>query len=153
MPTPPAESIGGRLVSQLKETIKDKRKCLDFMMASVIFIVTVIELWSLKLSEGKAAIITDPGNNYILYWFPLTSALTIWFFAGFFYMKILRYNSCIYTKIISIIYFLIQSINVTAYLLQFGSDLYYKLIYPIFLFSIVGLTLIKVIRWLSLKPQ
>ena len=153
MPTPPAESIGGRLVSQLKETIKDKRKCLDFMMASVIFIAAVLELISWRLSQGEQAVIANPGNNYLVYWFPLMSSLTVWVFSLFFLLKIFRYKACVYTKLVSIIYFSIQAFNISAYVLKFGSSFYNHVIYPVFLFSILGLTFLKVLRWLLQKPQ
>lgn len=153
MPTPPAESIGGRLVSRLKENVKDKRKCLDFMMASVIFIVSVLELISWRFSQGDQAVITNPGNNYLVYWFPLMSSLTVWVFSLFFLLKIFRYKACVYTKLVTIIYFSIQTFNISAYVLKFGSKLYNDLIYPVFLFSILGLTFLKVLRWLLQKQQ
>ncbi len=87
MPTPPAESIGGRLVSRLKENVKDKRKCLDFMMASVIFIVSVLELISWIFSQGEQAVITDPGNYYLIYWYPRLSTLTTWVFSFSFCLR------------------------------------------------------------------
>ena len=153
MPTPPAESIGGRLVSRLKENVKDKRKCLDFMMASVIFIASVLELISWRLSQGDQAVITNPGNNYLVYWFPLMSSSTVWVFSFFFLLKIFRYKACVYTKLVTIIYFSIQTFNISAYVLKFGSKLYNDLIYPVFLFSILGLTFLKVLRWLLQKQQ
>lgn len=153
MPTPPKESIGGRLVSQLKETVNDKRKCLDFMMASVIFIASVLELISWRLSQGEQAVITDLGNHYLVFWYPLMSSLTVWVFSFFFLLKIFRYKACVYTKLVTLIYFFIQSFNLSAYAFQFGSKFYNDVIYPVFLFSILGLTFLKVIRWLLQKQQ
>ena len=121
---------------------------LDVMMAMVIFIVTIIEFISWRLSFGKAATITDLGNNYLVFWYPLMSSLVIWFFSVFFLLKIIRYTHCIYTDIITVVYFLVQSFNISAYLFQFGSEVYNEYIYPVFLFTIIGLTLIKSLRWL-----
>lgn len=151
MPKPPTESIGGRLVSQLKNNLKDNRKCFDFLMASAIFLAVVIELISWFYSFGKQATITDKGNNYLVFWYPFFSSLTIWIFSGFFYLKVLRYKSCFYTELITRIYFLVQTINLIAYLSQFGVKLYNIIVYPIFLFTIIVLTFIKLMKWLLQK--
>jgi hypothetical protein len=121
---------------------------LDFMMALIIFIVSIIEFISWRLSFGAAATITDVGNNYLIFWYPFLSSLVIWFFSVFFLLKIIRYEHCIYTDIITIVYFIVQTINILAFIFQFGIDLYNQYIYPVFLFTIMGLTLIKSIRWL-----
>lgn len=136
-----------KLITKLKESIRDKRKCLDFMMAAVIFAAAILELISWRVS-----IVTDFGtkstNTYLNYWYPFLNSFVVWIFSVFFILKIFRYKACIYTAIISIIYFLIQSFNMSAYLFQFGSVTYSAIIYPTFIFSILGLTLIKITRWL-----
>lgn len=153
MPTPPAESIGGKIVSQLKDTFKNNKKCFDFFMGSAIFIVSIIEFISWRLSQGEQAVILSPGNNYLVFWYPFLSSLTIWVFSLFFLFKILRYKACIYTQLVTIIYFIIQWFNLSAYLFQFGSKTYNDIIYPVFLFSIFGLTFLKVLRWVFQKQS
>lgn len=124
-----------------------KARQLDFYMAAVIFVVSVLELISWKLQEGKEAVITDVGNNYLVYYYPLLNTLIIWFFALFFFLKILRYNSCIYTIIVSTVYFFIQSVNVSAFFFGFGMGLYETIAYPALLFGVIILTLTKIVRW------
>lgn len=124
-----------------------KARQLDLYMASVIFIVSILELLSWHFSKGKAAVITDYGNNYLVWYYPLLSTCIIWFFSLFFFLKILRYNSCVYTSIVSSVYFLVQTINGLSFLLGFGMGIYEKIVYPLLLISVVVITLTKIIRW------
>ena len=134
-----------------KSLIEDKRKCLDFMMASVIFVLTIIEFISWRLSQGEMATITNQGNGYLIKWYPLLCTIGYWIVALFFLLKIIIYKSCIYTKLITIVYFGIQSFNILAFIFMFGGEFYDIHISPIFLSTIIGLTVIKAIRWGSQK--
>lgn len=149
MPKPPKETTGriSNQISNFKKMLFNKSKCFDFLMASIIFIVSIIEVASWKLQEGAEATITDVGNNYLIYYYPLTSTLVIWFFSLFFVLKVFLYKSCIYSKITSTIYFVIQSVSLIAILTQFGWETYDEIVLPILLFGIIFLTLIKLIKW------
>ncbi len=109
-------------------------------MASVIFIAAIIEPISWIMQELEV-------KEYLEYWFPVLSTLSLWVFALYFVLKSFRYNPCIYTKIVSLIYFFIQTFNLIAYFSQFGIEFYNIFIYPIFVITIMGLILIKIIRW------
>lgn len=147
MPKPPKESIGQRIVANTRNTIKNPSKCLDFFMASTIFLAAMLELLSWNYAKGKTAVITDVGNNYLIYYYPLLNTIIIWVFSLFFLLKILRYKSCIYTQLVTIIYFLVQSINLSAFLFGYGTGTYEGIGYPLLLVGIVLLTLTKVVRW------
>lgn len=147
MPKPPKESIGQRIVANTHNTIKNPSKCLDFFMASTIFLAAVLELLSWHFAKGKTAVITDVGNNYLIYYYPLLNTVIIWVFSLFFLLKILRYKSCIYTQLVTIIYFLVQSINLGAFLFGYGTGTYESIGYPLLLVGIVLITLTKVVRW------
>lgn len=151
--SPPRESIGHRLLKYVKLNFTDNKRCLDFMMASVIFIVTILEFISWRLSVGEQAVIADHGNEYMTFYYPLMASITQLVFALFFLIKIFRYRACVYTELITLVYFFIQVFNLSAYLIQFGADFYDRYIYPTFLFTIIGITIIKIVRWLSKLPK
>ncbi len=120
-------------------TIKTK-KIIAYIMASVIFIAAIIEPISWIMQELEV-------KEYLERWFPILSTLALWLFALYFVLKSFRYNPCIYTKIVSLIYFFIQTFNLIAYFTRFGIEFYNIFIYPIFVITIMGLILIKIIRW------
>lgn len=122
---------------------------LDFSIAAIIFMVAILELISWHFSAGKPATIIDVGNNYLIYFQPLFSTCVIWLFSLYFLFKIFRFKMCIYTEIVTVMYFAVQTFNLSAYIFQFGLDFYNQYIYPFFLFSIIFIILIKVIRWRS----
>lgn len=130
-----------------KRLFKSKIHELDFLLASIIFLVSILELVSWRMQEGQPATITNPGNNYLIYWYPRISTATIWLFSLFFFINSFRFNACIYTKIVSVTYFLIQSISLAAFVFGFGMGIYETIAYPCLLYGIVCLTMIKVIRW------
>lgn len=149
MPKPPKESTGkfSNQLKKIKKNFLNKSKCFDFMMASIIFFASIVEVISWKLQEGEQATITNVGNNYLVYYYPLTSTLVIWGFALFFFGKVTIYKSCIYSKITAYTYFLVQTISLIAIIFQIGWEAYDAIVYPILLFSIIFLTLIKLIKW------
>lgn len=150
---PPKESIRKMLIKYIKLNFTDNKRCLDFMMASVIFIVTILEFISWRLSIGEPATITNHGNGYLTFYYPLITSIIQLVFSLFFLIKIFRYKSCVYTELITLVYFFIQAFNLSAYLIQFGGEFYDRYIYPTFLFTIIGVTLIKALRWLSKLPK
>lgn len=116
------------------------KKIIAYIMASVIFIAAIIEPISWIIQELEV-------KEYLERWFPILSTFALWLFALYFVLKSFRYNPCIYTKIVSLIYFFIQTFNLIAYFTQFGIEFYNIFIYPIFVITIMGLILIKIIRW------
>ena len=153
MPKPPVETIKSfarSKVMQMKETLKSKPKFLDFLMALVIFLTTLIEYISWRLQNTSTpAKITNICDGYLVYTYPLLMQLTITFFASFFFMKIIRYKSCVWSTIISTVYFLIQIINLYSIIFKIGMPTYETIIYPILLLSIFLLTFLKTLRWFS----
>lgn len=145
--------INKKLSKVIKLNFTDNNRCLDFMMASVIFIVTILEFISWRLSIGEPATITDRGNGYLVFYYPLITSIIQFVFSSFFLIKIFRYKSCIYTELITLVYFFIQIFNLLAYIIQFGGEFYDTYIYPVFLYTIIGITLIKALRWLSKLPK
>ena len=125
MPTPPKESIGGRLATKLTENIKDKRKCFDLMMAAVIFVLTIIELRSFYVWTNSHDLIPEKyWNYYALNDYPFYNTVSFFVVSIFFLLKIIRYNSCIDTKLITILYFAIQFINLIFIIFKFGFPWY-----------------------------
>jgi len=120
---------------------------MDFLTASIIFFAALVELISWKLQGVKQAIIIDPGDNYLVWYYPLLSTITIWLFSLYFIIKSFRFNVCVYTIIVSVSYFVLQSIALSAFVFGFGLDMYELIAYPCILYGILSLTLIKVIRW------
>lgn len=152
MPTPPKESIGGRLMANLTQNIKDKKKCFDLMMVTVIFLLAIIELKSLYAWYKSTEIIPEIyWNYYALNEYPFYNTLGFFAVSLFFLLKIFRYNSCTDTKIITTLYFSIQFINVLFVVFKFGAAWYTEIVYPLILTAIVVLILIKAIRWFGQK--
>jgi hypothetical protein len=153
MPKPPVETIDpkGRTlgkVSQDNNSNRDnKRFLLDFIMALVIFINTIIELISWRLQNiSRPAKILDYGDGYLVYTYPLLTQITIFVFALFFLVKIIRYKSCIWTNIVTLLYFSIQTINLLSIIFKIGMPLYEELVYPLILSTVIILSSLKLIR-------
>lgn len=158
MPIPPGQTIKpeGKLVSEDTVTTEftKKNNIFDILMASIIFIATAIELISWYIAkQTDEYVIVGNSNNYLLFWYPLLSTITLWFFAGFFLMKVFRYKSCKDTKVITILYFLIQTVNIFAYILKFGVPLYINILYPIILGSLLFIILLKIVQWICIKEK
>ena len=147
MPAPPKESIGGRLAATLKNKVKDSRKFFDFIMASTIFILVLIEIISLYLQSNASEIPQQYWDSYALKIYPILNTVAFWFVSLFFLVKILRYKSCIDTKIISYLYFTMQTINLTAVLFKTGFFFYSLFIYQSCALLIIVLIFIKFLRW------
>lgn len=124
---------------KIKETLANNKKCFDFYMAIAIFIAVAIEITSWFLQANS--------ERYFTYWYPLLSSLTLLDFASFFIAKIIRYESCVYSKLISYMYFLIQLINVVFIGFTFSMPIYEILVYPILLYGIIFLIALKILKW------
>ena len=155
MPVPPNESMNPKTaftkamvpIRNVVANIKDKKKCFDLMMATIVFCLTAIELISLHYQTHSATIPQQYWDYYALNQYPLLATISTWLVALFFLLKILRYNSCWDTKIITILYFLLQTINILATVTKFGSPLYFTVVYPLLLVSIIVLIITKAVRW------
>ena len=120
-------------------------------MALVIFALVFVEFVSYVICYNENYIGEEKGSNYLLYDFPLLNGIQWFVVSSYFLSKIFRFKLCIYTIIVTVIYFIIQTFNLLALIFKFGTENYTAFIYPLFLFSIMGLTLIKLIRWVSFK--
>lgn len=130
-----------------KRLYRNKVHELDFLTASIIFIQTVLYLVSWQLEKGKAAVICDPGNGYLINFYPRLCTWSFWFFALYFFLKIFRFKACIYTIIVTVFFFIIQTVGVLAFEIGFDVAVYDEIVEPVILISIVILTLIRAIRW------
>lgn len=128
--------------------MRHKFKIFNFIMAAIIFLAAAIELYSWYLSFGKPAIIIDYGDGYLTDGYPKANSAVIWLFALGYFIKSLLFEVCIYTKIVSISYIIIQTVNLIALFTEFGFNTYNLYIYPVFLFTILALTIVKIIRCL-----
>jgi len=107
-------------------------------LASVIFIVAGIELISWKLQDLK---------NYWKTIYPILNTLVIWVFAFSYLLKLIFFKSCIYTKIVVVLYLVIQTINLIAIGCKINWNIYDEIVYPILIGGILLLTVIKFARW------
>lgn len=107
-------------------------------LASVIFIVAGIELLSWKLQDLK---------NYWKIIYPILNTLVIWVFAFSYLLKLIFFKSCIYTKIVVVLYLVIQTINLIAIGFKINWKIYDEIVYPILIGGILLLTVIKFARW------
>lgn len=150
MPVPPIESIktfGRSRIVAFQKQIKNNHFCFDLFMAITIFLATIVELISLYLRGDISYDIDVQKYKYLVHIYPLLMQSVICVFASFFIFKILRYKSCIYTQITTILYAIIQYINLLFIIFKFGLYYYDLIIYPIFLYLILSLIITKTIRW------
>lgn len=148
MPRVPDESLGRKV--PLKTKLKDisSKKLLDYSMALVIFVVSFIEMISFFIPDSNnPAIITNKGDNYLLFWFPLFATLELFIFSLFFIFKSFRYTSCLSTKIISLMFSFVQVISLISLLISCPVILYVVFLQPILLSTIILLILINFIKW------
>lgn len=120
----------------------NKIKTIDFIMASIIFIVAFIEPLSFLLETLEV-------KDYLTDIYPMLSTISLFLFGLYFLGRIIRYKSCIYTKIVVIVYCLIQAFNLLAIFTKFGIVFYSEFIYPVFIVTIFGIIQIKVSRFFS----
>jgi len=116
-----------------------KVKPIDIIMASVIFIVVIIELVRFVMSN-------IPIDRYLEYWFPVMSTWSLFFFALYHFLKLYKYRHCIYTRIVVSVYFFIQIFNLSAYFCKFGLYFYSEWVYPIIVVTVIGIIQIKISR-------
>lgn len=129
----------------------NKIKILDFATAGVVFASAVNELISFWRCTSEKYVGEVKGSNYLIYEYPLFSTIQGLLFASFLIFMIMKFQACIYTRIIVIIFSLIQCISFIALIFKINYEVYDTLIYPIFLFTIILLGFIKFLRWGSQK--
>jgi len=127
-----------------------KKKILDIWMGLVIFLSSFIEIISFfKPDDNNPAIITDTGDNYLLFWFPLFASLELFIFSLFFVFKAFRYSSCLSTKIISILFSFVQMISILSLVITLPVMIYITFTQPIILSIVILLISINFIKWFS----
>lgn len=124
----------------------NKIKILDFMTAGVVFASAVNELVSFIRCRSEEYTGPVKGSNYLINGYPQHVAIQGLLFAFFLLFLICKFSACIYTRIVVCIFLFLQTFNFLALVFKFGFDVYDSIIYPVFLFSIIGITLIKLIR-------
>lgn len=115
-----------------------KLNIIGSLLGSIIFLVAGIELLSWKLQDFK---------NYFTHIYPLLNTLVIWIFAFSYLLKLWFFKSCIYTKIVVILYLIIQTINLIAIGFKIDWKIYDNIVYPILMFGILFITVLKIARW------
>lgn len=129
----------------------NKNRTLDIMIASEIFLLAILEYISylfLINDDYKGLTI---GSNYDIEIYPLLNTIGFFIVALCKVFKTKRFKLCIYTILVSWIFFLIQLINLSVIIFKYGFEVYNDVIYPIFLFSIFGLIILKSVRVCSQK--
>lgn len=157
MPRIPDESFspktGKKVTSQIEikeNKSKNPKKILDYAMALVIFLASFIEIFSFfKPDSNNNAIITNYGDYYLVFWFPLFASLELFVFSLFFIFKSFRYTSCLSTKIISILFSFVQVISITSLLIPCTVMMYITFLQPILLSVVILLISINLIKWFS----
>ena len=146
---PPKESMGGKLLSSFRKTVKDHRKCYDFIMVARIFILAALELISMFLQVESEVIPEEYWGYYALSTYPLLVSIAFWVVGLSFFVKILRYNSCFLTQWATILYFVMQTLNLIVIVSKWGFIWYYEWVYPFLLFMVLVLILIQLVKWCS----
>ena len=156
MPKPPREALSRSLnrlgsAQSVVNKYRDTKKFLDLWIASTIFILTLVELISWNLQTDNTATITDVGDGYLVYWYPLMCSVSFLFMAIMFVVKSIRYIVCVYTVVASWLYLVTQFINTISILFSIPLGIYEICAQPVLLTGVVLLILIKIIKWATLK--
>lgn len=129
----------------------NKIKTLDFIIASEIFLLAILEYISYLFLINDDYTGESIGSNYEINIYPLLNTIGFFIVALCKVFKTKRFNLCIYTILVSWIFFSIQLINLSVIIFKYGFDIYNDVIYPIFLFTIFGLIILKSVRVCSQK--
>ena len=116
---------------------QDVNLILDIGLMSCIFFMTVLEISSFYFSFKYDVIKYDNLNPYVFYYAPLLNALTTLMAGSFFLFKIIRFKSCFLTKTITIAFFTDQLITVILIYNGYSHFLYTRIIYPIYLLTML----------------
>lgn len=121
------------------------------MTAGVVFASAVNELISYIRCRNETYTGDVMGSDYLINGYPQHASVQGLLFALFLFFMILKFKACIYTKIVVYIFLFLQAFNLSAIIFKFGFEVYDIIIYPIFLFSIIFISFLKLLRWGSLK--
>ncbi len=123
-----------------------KSKTIDFFIASIIFILALIEFVSWNFCNHEYYEGEVKGSEYLLFWYPLFCTLGFLTVAIGKVLMVMKFKACVYTILVSWVFLFIQLFNLSALFFHFGVDIYNLYIYPIFLITIFGLISLKVCR-------
>lgn len=124
----------------------NKLKTLDLLTAGVVFASAVNELISYIRCRSEHYTGEVKGSDYLINGYPQHATIQGLLFALFLLFLIMKFSACIYTRIVVSIFLFLQTFSFAALMFKFGFAVYDSIIYPVFLFSILGLTLIKIMR-------
>lgn len=125
----------------IREALTNKKSLLGIAMGLVIFFVAAFEEVSFFLPEYVG------GKEYKEFYFPLFCQVELFLFSTFFVFKSLRYNSCLDTKIISILLSLVFLVSIFAIVFKFSPENYLILAQPVILSATIILILINAVKW------
>lgn len=132
------ESIKEKIVS----IFKNGKNRLNFFMSIIIFVVAILEITSFFLPE-----ILKDKREYARFYFPLITELELFIFSLFFVLKSFRYESCLDTKIISLLLPFVFLVSILAIMFRFNPENYLIITQPIILFITIILILINALKW------
>lgn len=129
---------------------------MEYVSMFTIFIITGIQLIiPLFINENNPAVITDYGDNYLTWWYPLFTTIMFAIMGLFFFVKAWFFRSCIYTKIISTSFAIAQFTSLISILVLYLSPelnhySFYKAIYHFALYvGCIGVSLIWIVRFIA----
>lgn len=125
----------------------NKIKILDLATAGVVFASAVNELIAFIRWRNEEYVGEIKASDYLIDVYPQHVTIQGLLFALFLMFMILKFQACIYTRIVVFIYLFLQVFSLSALIFKFGFETYDLVIYPIFLFTIILLSFIKFLRW------
>jgi hypothetical protein len=127
-----------------------KLKTIDFLMASEIFLLAILEFisWRLCVNDNYNGEVKT--SQYMLFIYPLLCTIGFLIVAIGKVAKSIKFKVCIYTKIVSWLFLCVQLLNLSS-LFLFDIKIYNILVYPIFVIGIMGITIIKAVSWVLSK--
>lgn len=124
------------------------KKTIDFIIAIEVFLLAILEFISWKLWLNDDFNGTTVASEYMLFYYPLLTTIGFLIVGIGKILKCYRFKVCIYTIIVSWLFTIIQIFNLLS-LFCIDFELYNEIINPLFIFSIIGLILLKLLRWVS----
>lgn len=121
------------------------------MTAGIVFASAVNELISYIRCRNENYVGEVKGSDYLINGYPQHSTIQGLLFALFLMFLIIKFSACIYTRVIVCVFFALQIFNSLALIFKFGFESYDRIIYQVFLFTIITLGVLKFLRWGSQK--
>lgn len=125
-----------------------RNKVIGWLPVLSVFIICLIHFWGLfKQDIDNPAIIQDPGDYYLVYYYILENCLVEFIFALSLLMKILQGKVvCIWTKLILWLYTVVTTLNLLYVVVGWNYQVYLKLFNYTFYITIVCLILLYTIK-------